>query len=224
MKAYCTAALQTVAPSWCAMNFAETQAWHGSRRSMRPRGTYPPSSPCLLLSQSSAERRGAPASSASTAACISFCGCEQAGCSVLQHSQGLARAMLGCQPCVNHWQHLWCSPRLSAACRLRAATPAPPPTVLPSAGCRLSTTSRRRSQALADSAHCRPRRRTRLGRSCAWERTTGPCATPPPRLRGVGGQGPRGRAAGFRCMALCRGPWTGAYVPESSAMRQAFLL
>lgn len=57
------------------------------------------------------------------------------------------------------------------------------PTVLGSAGRRLSTTSSRRSQALADSAHCKPSRRTRLGSECACERTTGPWATPPPRLK-----------------------------------------
>ena len=73
----------------------------------------------------------------------------------------------------------------------------PPPqarTVRASTGARLSTTSRRRSHALALRAHCSPSRRTRLGSECSWERCTGPCTTPPPRLQGT---------AACRCEACC---------------------
>ena len=77
-------------------------------------------------------------------------------------------------------------PQASPPNQLATQHPATPPaqrTVFGSEGRSVSTTTRRRSQALADSAHCRPSRRTRFCRECSWERGTGPCDTPPPRLR-----------------------------------------
>ena len=161
--------------------------WMPSPLASSTPAAHPPSSPCLLLSQKSTERRGAPASSASTCCAMSFCGRRAAHTSAANSFRRAirrsCRRLLAPRVCEHQQQGAEKRRKRGRRCGPEGAR-----TVLTSAGRAVSTTSRRRSQALALSAQARPRRRTRLGRSCACDRGTGPCTTPPPRLRASAGQ------------------------------------